>query len=56
MMVTMTFVYNCVYVTGTHIHFTRSFRCLPAPVPPFDHAHSNSPVGWKRDQKCCRWR
>ena len=44
MMVTMTFVYNCVYVTGTRTHFTRLFRCLPAPVPPFDHAHSISTI------------
>ena len=43
-MVTTTFVYNCVYVMGTRTHFTRSFGCLPAPVPPFDQAHSTSTV------------
>jgi len=43
-MVTMTFVYNCVYVTGTRTHFTCSFRCLPASVPPFHQPHINSTV------------
>jgi len=30
--------------TDTRTHFTRSFRCLPAPVPRFDQAHSTSTI------------
>jgi len=43
-MVTMTFVYDCVYVTDTRTQFTRSFWCLPTPLPPFDQAHSTSTI------------
>jgi len=43
-MVTMTFIYDCVYVTGTRTHFSHWFRCLPAPVPTFDQAHSTSTI------------
>jgi len=42
-MVTMTFASGCVYDTGTRTHFTQ-FQCLPAPVPPFDQAHSTSTI------------
>ena len=38
--VAVMFVNDCVYDTGTRTHFTRSFRCLPVPVPPFDQLHS----------------
>ena len=45
------FIYGCVYDTGTRAYFTRSFQCLPAPVPPFNQARSTStilPSMWRR--------
>jgi len=43
-------VYSCVYYTRTCTHFTHPFRCLPAPVPPFNQMHSTSttrPLMWR---------